>query len=194
VTAALGGAAAVATLACLAALVRLHQLPTGYRPLRNAVSDYGVGRYRVYYRVQTTAMAVAAVLIAIALARSVDPVPLLPIALLALFAAARLLIPWFPTDLNRLRPTRTGRIHIALAAVAFASIAWGAAALPNRVDWTIEGLLRGIAWLVVVSAVVCALALTPSLRPYAARWFGGIERVFYAGVLAWLFVVSLHLL
>jgi hypothetical protein len=158
------------------------------------VSDYGVGRYRVYYRIHTTAMAVVAVLIAMALARAVDPAPLLPIALLSVFAAARFLIPWFPTDLNRLRPTRTGRVHIALAAVAFASIAWCAAALPNRVDWTIEGLLRGLAWLIVVSAVACALALTPSLRQYTTRWFGAIERVFYAGVIAWFFVVSLHFL
>ncbi len=38
--------ALLATFACLGALVWVHLLPTGYRPIRNAVSDYGIGRYR----------------------------------------------------------------------------------------------------------------------------------------------------
>ena len=194
-TTAFGALATAATLACLAALVRVHQLPTGYRPLRNAVSDYGVGNYARYYRFQTAALAIAAVFVALALARAVDPAPLLPITLLVVFAAARFAIPWFPTDVNRLRPTRTGRIHILLAAVAFAAVAWAAAVLPNHVDWpTIEGLLRGLGWFVVISVVACALALTRALRVYATPWFGAIERVFYAAVLAWFFVVSLHFL
>lgn len=193
--AAFGAVAAVATLACLAALVRVHQLPTGYQPLRNAVSDYGVGRFARYYRFQTAALAIAAVFVALALARAVDPAPRLPIVLLLVFAAGRIAIPWFPTDVNRLRPTRAGRIHILLAGIAFASLAWAAAALPDRVDWpTIDGLLTGLGWLVVVSAVACGLALTHALRVYAAPWFGLIERVFYAAALAWFFVVSLHFL
>ena len=36
----------VATIVCAAALVGLHALPTGYRPLHDPVSDYGVGRER----------------------------------------------------------------------------------------------------------------------------------------------------
>ncbi len=194
-TAALGAVAAAATLACLAALVRVHQLPTGYRPLRNAVSDYGVGHYARYYRFQTAALAIAAVFVALGLARAVDPAPLLPIVLLLVFAVARLAIWWFPTDVNRLRPTRTGRIHIVLAGVAFAAIAWTGAALPTRVDWpAIDGLLKGLGWLVVVSAVACGLAMTRALRRYVEPWFGAIERVFYAAMLAWFFVVSLHFL
>ena len=194
-TTAFGVVAAIATLACLTALVRVHQLPTGYRPLRNAVSDYGVGRYAAYYRFQTAASAIAAVFVALALARAVDPAPIRVIVLLGVFAAARFAIPWFPTDVNRLRPTQTGRVHILLAGIAFAAIAWAAAALPDRVDWTsIHGLLTGLGWLVVVSSVACGLALTRALRVYAAPWFGLIERVFYAAVLAWFFVVSLHFL
>jgi len=38
---------------------------------------------------------------------------------LLVFAVARLAIWWFPTDVNRLRPTRTGRVRIVLAGVAY---------------------------------------------------------------------------
>src|SRR3954465_3398286 len=113
----LGILAALLTIACAAVLVRVHMLATGYNPVSNAVSDYGVGEYRRYYRWQTAALAYAALVLAAALARTTHPVPELIIFLLMTFAAARLLIPSFPTDLDRGRPTPTGRLHIALAAV-----------------------------------------------------------------------------
>jgi Protein of unknown function (DUF998) len=125
VTATLGILAAVATLACLGTLVWVHLRPTGYDPLQDTVSDYGVGTSYPFYRAQTAAMALAAILVAAALAKAIDPAPRRAIVLLLVFAAARLAIPSFPTDLDRAQRTRTGLIHILLAAVAFASIAWG---------------------------------------------------------------------
>jgi hypothetical protein len=41
--------AAVAVGVQTAALVILHLLPTGSNPIRDAVSDYGVGRYRGWF-------------------------------------------------------------------------------------------------------------------------------------------------
>jgi hypothetical protein len=64
VVATLGILAAVATLACLGTLVWVHLRPTGYNPLRDAVSDYGVGSSYPFYRAQTAAMALAAILVA----------------------------------------------------------------------------------------------------------------------------------
>src|SRR3954468_24025060 len=108
----LGILAALLTLVCAAVLVRVHLLPTGYNPVSNAVSDYGVGEYRRYYRWQTAALAYAALVLAAAIARTTHPVPELIVFLLMTFAAARLLIPSFPTDLHRRsRPTPNGRIH-----------------------------------------------------------------------------------
>lgn len=186
--------AIVATLAGLAALVRVHLLPTGYRPISNAVSDYGVGPYRSYYRAQTTAIGVAAALLAGALASAEGPGPRRVIVLLLVFAAARIVIPSFPTDLDRSRPTRTGRIHLLLAAVAFASIAWASAALPHRVDWDGTGLLVTLGWIVVATAIACGLSMTSRLHHATEPFFGLIERVFYAAMIAWLLVVSFHLL
>lgn len=187
--------ALVATLACMGALVWVHLLPTGYRPMRNAVSDYGVGRYRAFYRVQTMANAVAAICLAGALGSGVDPAPRRVIVLLLVFAAARLVIPSFPTDLDRGTPTRTGRIHVVLAGVAFASVAWAAAALPERVDWPdIHGLLVAVGWIVVATAIACGLAMTRRLHAALEPFFGLIERCFYAAMITWFLVVSVRLI
>jgi hypothetical protein len=41
--------AALFTALQTAALIVLHVLPTGYNPIRDAVSDYGVGPYRAWF-------------------------------------------------------------------------------------------------------------------------------------------------
>lgn len=180
-------AVALAAIACCTALVAaLHVLPTGYAPLRNAVSDYGVGRYANWYRAQTTAAAIGAIALAWALARSVHPRPVGPIALLVVFAAARLAITRYPTDLDRTKPTPAGHVHLFLAVVAFASIALAAGRLAARVDW---GGVDALGLAVIVTAV--ATALTVRLR---FAWFGLVERLFYAAFLAWLATVAIHLL
>ena len=116
------------------------------------------------------------------------------IALLVIFAAARLAIPSFPTDLDRGQPTRTGRIHVLLAGVAFASIAWAAAALPDTVDWpSVHGLLVTVGWIVVATAIACGLAMTRRLHATMEPFFGLIERCFYAAMITWFGVVSIHL-
>jgi hypothetical protein len=53
---------------CVACLVVLHVAPTGYSPLRNAVSEYGVGRSAWWYRAQAACAGVAAVFLGAALA------------------------------------------------------------------------------------------------------------------------------
>jgi hypothetical protein len=194
VVAVLACLALLATLTCLGALVWVHLLPTGYRPLRNAVSDYGVGPYRAFYRAQTAAIAVAALCLAAAIAKGVDPSPRRVIVLLVIFAVARLAIPSFPTDLDRGQPTRTGRTHVLLAGVAFGSIAWTAAALPDHVDWpSIHGLLVTLGWIVVATAIACGLAMIRLLHATTEPFFGLIERCFYAAMITWFAVVSIHL-
>jgi hypothetical membrane protein len=78
----------------------LHLLPTSYDPKVNAVSDYGIGRYRGLFWTQTLAGAVACFALAIALGDAKPSMPTLAIALLVIAGIARLLIPVFPTDQN----------------------------------------------------------------------------------------------
>jgi len=184
-TVVLGVLGALATLASAAALVRVHLLPTGYDPVRSAVSAYGVGPFARYYRWLTAASAFAALFVAGALARDTHPVPQLPVFLLLVFAAVRLAIPSYPADLEGTARTTDGTIHLVLAAAAFAAIAWCAGILPDRVDWLHDALVV-LGWIVIAGAAASAAALL------VRRVFGLVERLFYAAMLAWLLVVSLH--
>jgi hypothetical protein len=103
--------------------------------------------------------------------------------LLLVFAAARLAIAFYPTDLiDTERWSATGRIHLLLAAVAFGAICWCACTYPPR--W--------LGYVATVGAVGTFLALrrVTALRPV----LGLLERVFYAAIIAWFFVVAARLL
>jgi hypothetical protein len=194
VTATLGILVAVAATCCAGCLIYVHTLPTGYQPLRDAVSDYGVGRYRFWYRGAAVALGVASILLAVALARAVDPAPMGVIVALVAFGLARLAIVAFPTDLDRRRRTTSGRVHVLLAAIAFASIAVAAPKLYAAVDglhaWAPDdGALRALAWAIIGAAGATLVALGPTLRPY----FGLVERLLYAAIITWFLVVAVHL-
>ncbi len=194
-TEALAILALAATLACVAALVYLHTLPTGYRPLTDAVSDYGVGPYKLWYRMQASALGSAGILLAGALWSGVDPAPIRPIGLLVVFGLARLAIPSYPTDLDLTKPTPTGRIHIRLAGVAFVTIALAAVTLHSAVRhdpaWAgIAQLLGWLGWAVAVTTVATVVTVrVPALR----QRFGLVERLLYAAMIAWFLVVTIHL-
>jgi uncharacterized protein DUF998 len=130
----------------LAALVFLHLAPTGYSPLRNAVSEYGLGRFAWGYRAQVLFAAAAAAFLAASLPARPRP----EIVLLAVFAAARVAIAFFPASAKQWEP-----------ALGFVAIA---------------------------GAVGTSLAIrrVPELRPV----LGLFERLFYAAIIAWFFVVA----
>lgn len=185
-TTALAVTAIVFAAVCAACLVVLHVSPTGYSPVRNAVSEYGVGTYAGWYRAQAAFAGLAAVCLAAALAHDLDPVPRRVVALLVVFSVARVAIGFFPTDLvGSTERTRTGGVHLLLAAAAFVSIAWAASALPQSE--------HGEPWLGYVM-IVTAVATGAAVRGAALRpILGLIERGFYAAFLAWIFLVSLRL-
>jgi hypothetical protein len=179
---ALAAALALAfTAACVGCLVYLHLAPTGYSPVRNAVSEYGVGAYARWYALQAAFAGVAALCLALALRH-----PERVVVLLVLFAAARILSGWFPTDTiaSQMR-TRRGAIHLVLAGIAFTAAPWAAIALTRSHD--------GVPWLgriMVAFAIGAFISLRTSLRP----WFGLVERGFYVAMLTWLALVSARLL
>jgi hypothetical protein len=101
-------------------------------------------------------------------------------ALLFVFAAARAAIAAYPTDLLESGTvTRTGRIHLLLAAAAFTAICWAASSR----RW--EPVLGYVATAGAVGTVL-AIRRVPRLRPV----LGLLERIFYAAVIAWFFVVE----
>ena len=179
------GAAAFAGL-CVACLAVLHVSPTGYSPIANAVSEYGVGPYGRWYRLQATCAGIAAVLLAAALARGVDPAPRRTIVLLVVFALARFAITQFPTDLIEAREhSRTGGIHLLLAAVAFAAMSVAGVTLKQP-----QHGQPALGWAMLATAVGTSVAVrNAALRPF----LGLIERGFYVSMLGWLVLVAVRL-
>jgi hypothetical protein len=109
---------------------------------------------------------VLASLAAVCLAAALPSHPARQVALLIVFAAARLAIAFFPVD--------TGRPHRLLAAIAFVAICWCAS-------------IRDPRWLGNVAAA--GAIGTVVVRPYK----GLFERAFYAAVIAWFVVVAVRL-
>ena len=189
--------AAVAMAIGTGALIALHVLPTGYNPIRDAVSDYAIGRYRPLFWVFATSGAVAGLALAIALARSNPPKPTLTIVMLVLSGVARFLIPVFPTDQAGSRfQTLKGTIHMVLAIAIFASIAVAASnlgsTLGHETAWhPVKGLVDGwLPWVITATAIATGLAIA---GPRLKRVFGLIERLYYLSSITWFLVVSIEL-
>ena len=189
--------AAVAMAISTGALLLLHLLPTGYNPIRDAVSDYAIGRYHAVFWTFTTAGAVSGLALAIALARSYPAKPTLTVAMLLLSAAARVLIPVFPTDQSGSRfQTPEGTIHMVLAVTIFASVAVAASNLGDTLGhepaWhSVHGLVDGwLPWVITATATATGLAI---IGPRLKRIFGLIERSYYLSSITWFFVVSIEL-
>ncbi len=179
----LGLASAAGALAAAALLIRLHLLPTGLNPLRDAVSDYGWTPYHRNYRAMVTLFGVAGALLALGLNNDTDATSLY---WLWLFAACRVAIAWFMTDENPPPVTREGRIHALLAVGAFAAIALAGA----TVQWTGEvAALAPLGTAVWITALVTLGArLIPRVRPVL---FGAAERALYLATIAWLLTAAL---
>ncbi|WP_194912840.1 DUF998 domain-containing protein [Catenulispora rubra] len=181
----------------LALFVALHRLPTGYDPVRNAVSDYAVGNYKSLFRSALLLSSVAVLALAIAL--TVDPgAPPLKtsnLVYLYLVPAMRVGMSLFPTDLEGEKLTHTGRLHylFAIAAFAFtyAAISGMTQTLGGLSPWqSVHGLLYALDWLCLISLILLIVTLIPRLRIV----FGLFERAFLVTTNLWLLVVGICLI
>jgi hypothetical protein len=189
--------AMIAVSAQLAILVALHVLPTKYDPVRDAISDYGVGDYHRYFWAQLAAGALAFISVAVALTGLHPYVPTLVVVLLFTNATARFLMPAFPTDQSGNRfETVKGTIHMLLAVVAFGAVAAAATDLGGLFShypaWhSAKTLLVTVGWVVLAGAVACAIGL---VGPRLKNIFGLIERFFTLSVIVWIYLISIELI
>jgi hypothetical protein len=182
-----------ATVACLAALVALHVLPTGLSPVSDPVSAYALTRYKAGYAVAAVSAAAAGVAAALLLGGLPGGVP--AAVLLWLFAAARVTIPFFPMDAPDAEPTGAGRLHNVLATVGFATVTAaifvGAAPLGLAFAPSLFG--TSIAAGIVAAAGSLGVGFT-SVFPKLRDGFGAVERLIYLGFLGWFLVVGIAVL
>jgi Protein of unknown function (DUF998) len=189
----LAALAAAAVAAGTVSLVWVNFLPTGHRPMIDAVSDYGAGPYRAFYRATVISLGIGALLLLVALAHGTD-VPDGGLIWLGAYSAARIAIAFFPTDLEGETVTATGRVHLLLAAIAFTAIAFAAvdlaSGLRNEPGWGGTALFDGLRWAVVVTAI--GTGITRVVLPLRHRVFGLVERLLYAATIAFLVSVAIE--
>lgn len=178
------------------ALVVLHLLPTGLSPLTNAVSQYGISQYRVGYRVQTIAMGIAAIAAAIGVSKLAISGGGFVVALLVIFGAARLAISWYPMDTPGTARTETGSRHGALAIAAFGGATFAALRLGSDLGHsTAWAPARGTIVGLGIAMLVCLIAMPITRRNESIRrYFGLVERAFYAATIGFLLVVAVELI
>jgi hypothetical protein len=174
--------AALFVAAAALLLLRMHRLPSGLDPVRDAVSDYGATRFHAHYRVMVVLVGAGAALLAVALGRDTDAANLV---WLWLYAGSRIAIAGFMIDREAPPYTTEGRIHWLLAVAAFASIAIGA----STITWTGEpASLPAVGYAVAATAIATLVTqVMRSLRPV----FGLVERLLYLAIVAWLLIAAL---
>jgi hypothetical protein len=182
------GAVSLAGLAgTVASLAYLHRAPTGLSPLRNAVSQYGITPYRAGYRAATICLGVAGAALAVGVAAALHGSGRLVVALLAVFAVARLVISWFPMDTPGAARTSTGTTHGLIALVTFGAATVAAFRLGtvlSRVgQWhALAGVSTGLGWAMAVFVLGMILRRSGAS---ISRYFGLIERGLYVAIIAW---------
>ena len=188
--------AALATAVQAVALIMLHLRPTGYNPVRDAVSDYGVGRYRGWFWLQAVAGGLGCLALGIALAQLHPSTPTQVVVALIVTAAARLLIPFFATDQGGSRfQTPHGIIHMILAVIAFGGLVWAATGLwPTLSHYPAwhgaQSALTILPWIMLGAVIAVVLAIRgPRLKPF----FGLFERLFYLSSITWVLIVAIDL-
>ncbi len=178
----------VATVTYLAIMAVLHVLPTGYDPVRHAVSDYGVGRYRSLFTVALYVSSIGVLTLAFALLRGVGspPLPTRDLVYLLLIPLARIGMTLFPTSLEGQRISGTGLLHYACAVAAFTltylAISGMTPAL-RALDPT-EWAHSPLAWTEWIVGPSLALVVVTMLRPLR-RLFGLFERIFLLTTNIW---------
>jgi type IV secretory pathway TrbD component len=178
----------VGVIVAAGAVLLLHVLPTGYRPLSDAVSLYGVGRFRRLYQLQVVASGLAALALAAGLVAAAVPFGV-AIGLLALYGVARVTIARYPAD-PAPPLTRTGRRHVALAGLAFVSIGLAAPILSGEIAdrWQLNpSWFTALSWAVIGTMLAMfAVNSSPRSRPV----FGTFERLFYTATFGWLLAMA----
>jgi hypothetical protein len=189
----LAALAAAAFAAGAVSLVWVHFLHTGHRPVVHAVSDYGASPYRLFYRAGVVSLGIGALLLLVALAHGTD-IASGGLIWLGVYGVSRIAIAFFPIDLEGQPVTAVGRVHLALAAAAFAAIAFAAAdlapALRDEPGWGATGLIGGLRWAVVATAI--GTGLSHVIVQLRRSVFGLVERLLYVASIAFLLVVAVE--
>jgi hypothetical protein len=174
----------------------LHILPTGYHPVRHAVSDYAVGDYGHLFRrgLLLSASGLLLLTIGLCLDPGAPPLAVSQLVFLFLVPVMRVGMARFPTDLEGEKSSPTGLIHYGFAVAAFAftysAISGMTPTLTSLSPWqAAHGMLSALDSVALISLVLLIVTLVPRLR----KIFGLFERLFLISTNAWFVTVGICL-
>ncbi len=171
----------------------LHFLPTGYNPVTQAVSDYGVGQYAVWMDLAFFAIGIGIVALALTLLRF-DSSPTFgrigPV-LLGIGGASMFLLGLFPTDLEGAPSTTHGSLHNLLGLVGFLSLIAGTLVLSRRFG-RIQSLSKFYKSSVILAIVTAVLFVLLFGFFASVGYFGAGERAFLLALASWLLLTSIR--
>lgn len=190
----IAGVVSVAGLAgVIGSLGYLHLAPTGLSPVHDAVSRYGITEYRLGYRIATISFGVTSIALAVGLHSALSASGTSTVVtFLAIFAAGRLVISWFPMDAPGSPRTPTGRTHGLVAIVTFGSAVVAALRLGGvlRIESVWHSLSPVSTGLGVTMAVCVVGMFLGRSNESRHRAFGAVERLFYLSTIVWFTVFS----
>jgi len=169
-------------------------LPPHYNPISKPESDLAVGPYGWIMTVNFVVRGLLSATLLLALARALRPSGRSRFGLICLgvWAAGAFLLALFPTDVSGTEHTAHGKIHLAVAIIAFVAVA----AAERALSTSFAGDPRWDALRVRATVISSCTTVGLLLFIVAARTprIGGlIERLFLASALLWMLVVALHL-
>ena len=177
-------------------LIYLHFLPTGLHPLRNAVSEYGAGKFRFWYQAMCVNQAIAAFVTAAALATMVTPAPFVTDTALIVLGIARLVISQVPVIVTKGSHKTVSSTHLLMAALIFGSAVIASTtftrAIANNVDW--ESVLSALRLLKDAMALFALLTIFAVAAPRGMRYVGITERLLYVSIIGWFVTIGIHLI
>lgn len=177
--------------------ILLQFLPTGYNPIRHAVSDYAIGKYHTLFNTYVWSSVVAGFAFAFALTINLGPtlVPGWVFILMVLLALVRIGLVFFPTNIEGTRLTRTGAWHYLFAILSFGFIytiiSHMTPVLQIISPWRdIATVLASLETIVLYALIAVVIMLIPPLR----KIFGICERIFLTSTDIWFILVSAFLI
>jgi hypothetical protein len=169
--------------------VWLHIKAPQYNPVNHAVSDYGVGPTKSLFTLylQINNLGTFAFAVALIAGFGMPAIPLRIFIFLLLLILCRIVIVFFPTDLEGTPLTRTGFSHYVLAVLIF-----------GLLYTTIAGLSRifGTSALIILSAIItyALTAVVITMWKPLRKIFGLFERIFLGATILWFLAASAFLI
>jgi hypothetical protein len=187
---ALGG---IIYFGCVVAI--LHFLPTGYNPVTQAMSDYGVGQYAILMDSAFFAIGIGTTALSLSLSRfdMLGRLGRLGVLSLILAGVCFFAVGFFPTDIEGAPATTIGSMHTFLSAVVF--LANIIAALSLSRSFRLSDRLRPFykSSIILTIAEIVVLIATKAFFDPSSGIRGVVERAFILAFYSWLLLTAIRI-